>query len=129
MSALPPKADIRRRNCNVRFVPKADLREVYLSGPPIRISKGRRWPLARRKSRRARDYLTTTSRKQRLELWVLTYEFKILHPTIQAPHMTGLLDNQIDQDACVDDVIVNDKVVGVLDEGPVHMGKPVDAHQ
>ena len=24
MSALPPKADIRQRNCNVRFVPKAD---------------------------------------------------------------------------------------------------------
>jgi hypothetical protein len=24
MSALPPKADIDRRNCHVRFVPKAD---------------------------------------------------------------------------------------------------------
>jgi hypothetical protein len=27
MSALPPKADIRRRDWNVRFVPKADIRE------------------------------------------------------------------------------------------------------
>ena len=26
MSALPPKADIRQRNCDVRFVPKADVR-------------------------------------------------------------------------------------------------------
>jgi len=25
MSALPPKADIRQRNCDVRFVPKADI--------------------------------------------------------------------------------------------------------
>jgi hypothetical protein len=25
MSALLPKADIRRLNCNVRFVPKADI--------------------------------------------------------------------------------------------------------
>ena len=25
MSALPPKGDIRRRNCDVRFVPKADI--------------------------------------------------------------------------------------------------------
>jgi hypothetical protein len=25
MSALPPKADIRRRGVNVRFVPKADI--------------------------------------------------------------------------------------------------------
>jgi hypothetical protein len=25
MSALPPKADIRRRECDVRFVPKADM--------------------------------------------------------------------------------------------------------
>ena len=26
MSALPPKADLRQRNCDVRFVPKADIR-------------------------------------------------------------------------------------------------------
>jgi hypothetical protein len=26
MSALPPKADIRQRNCHLRFVPKADIR-------------------------------------------------------------------------------------------------------
>jgi hypothetical protein len=25
MSALPPKADIRQRHCDVRFVPKADI--------------------------------------------------------------------------------------------------------
>jgi hypothetical protein len=25
MSGLPPKADIRRRDCDVRFVPKADM--------------------------------------------------------------------------------------------------------
>jgi hypothetical protein len=25
MSALPPKADIRQRDCDVRFVPKADI--------------------------------------------------------------------------------------------------------
>jgi hypothetical protein len=25
MSALPPKADIRQRTCDVRFVPKADI--------------------------------------------------------------------------------------------------------
>src|SRR6516165_4238195 len=29
MSALPPKADIRRRECDVRFVPKADIRSPY----------------------------------------------------------------------------------------------------
>jgi hypothetical protein len=28
MSALPPKADIRRRNHHVRFVPKADIQFV-----------------------------------------------------------------------------------------------------
>jgi hypothetical protein len=27
MSALPPKADIRQRNCDVRFVPEAEVEE------------------------------------------------------------------------------------------------------
>ena len=29
MSALPPKADIRQRDLNVRFVPKPDVRQLY----------------------------------------------------------------------------------------------------
>jgi hypothetical protein len=28
MSALPPKADIAERDCDVRFVPKADVQEL-----------------------------------------------------------------------------------------------------
>jgi hypothetical protein len=28
LSALPPKADIRQRSCDVRFVPKADIRRT-----------------------------------------------------------------------------------------------------
>ena len=31
MSALPPKADIRRRNLNVRFVPTADMGRLIRS--------------------------------------------------------------------------------------------------
>src|SRR6201981_1861655 len=37
MSALPPKADIRQRDCDVRFVPKAEgpvIRSVELIGQP-----------------------------------------------------------------------------------------------
>ena len=47
---------------------------------------------------------------------------KILSPTIQAPDMAH-------QHARIDDVIVNDEVVRVLDERPVHMREPVDSHQ
>jgi len=37
MSALPPKADIRQRDCDVRFVPKADNRSAgrFYTGGPI----------------------------------------------------------------------------------------------
>src|SRR5262249_18918516 len=35
MSALPPKADIVQHHCDVRFVPKADIRRLYVK-PPIR---------------------------------------------------------------------------------------------
>jgi hypothetical protein len=31
MSALPPKADIRQRNCDVRFVPTADMGRLIRS--------------------------------------------------------------------------------------------------
>jgi len=39
MSALPRKADIRRRNCLVRFVPKADIRRsgASLVQPRVRV--------------------------------------------------------------------------------------------
>ena len=30
MSALPPKADMDRQGCDVRFVPKADIRVLAL---------------------------------------------------------------------------------------------------
>jgi len=36
MSALPPKADMVQRSCDVRFVPKADIRRF------IRSSRGGR---------------------------------------------------------------------------------------
>jgi hypothetical protein len=33
MSALPPKADIRHRDRDVRFVPEADIRRLYAKRP------------------------------------------------------------------------------------------------
>jgi hypothetical protein len=35
MSALPPKADIAERDWDVRFVPKADIRETCANWPPV----------------------------------------------------------------------------------------------
>jgi hypothetical protein len=32
MSALTPKADIAQRDLDVRFVPKADIEDLYYSG-------------------------------------------------------------------------------------------------
>jgi hypothetical protein len=32
MSALPPKADVRQGNCDVRFVPKADISGAHSTG-------------------------------------------------------------------------------------------------
>jgi hypothetical protein len=32
MSALPPKADIVQHDCDVRFVPKADVRQLIVGG-------------------------------------------------------------------------------------------------
>src|SRR6516165_9650940 len=42
MSALPPKADIRQRNCDVRFVPKADNIDdvVIINGYPLPLAGG-----------------------------------------------------------------------------------------
>jgi hypothetical protein len=45
MSALPPKADIRRHNCHVRFVPIADVRALR-SG--ALIERGKQLPALRR---------------------------------------------------------------------------------
>jgi hypothetical protein len=45
MSALPPKADIRQRSCDVRFVPKADI---------LHCGKERRHSIAWRSMRAAR---------------------------------------------------------------------------
>jgi hypothetical protein len=38
MSALPPKADIDERECNVRFVPKADIELVVKRAIPGSMS-------------------------------------------------------------------------------------------
>ena len=35
MSALPPKADIDQSGCDVRFVPKADIRAHSITEVPI----------------------------------------------------------------------------------------------
>ena len=43
--------------------------------------------------------------------------------------MSGALDDQVDQHASIDRVIVDNQVVGVLDKWPIHMCHPVDAHQ
>ena len=43
MSALPPKADIRRRYCDVRFVPKADIRPTRLFDHLVGGYKQRLW--------------------------------------------------------------------------------------
>jgi hypothetical protein len=42
MSALPPKADIRGRDCNVCFVPIADI--AVLLDPPVLNERGSLWP-------------------------------------------------------------------------------------
>jgi len=40
MSALPPKADIAKRNCHVRFVPKADIAPTgHARVTPMKIIK------------------------------------------------------------------------------------------
>ena len=56
-------------------------------------------------------------------------ELQVLCPAIEAIHMARVLDDEIDQHAGVDHMIVNQEVVGVLDEWPVHVRHPVDAHQ
>src|ERR1044072_7386857 len=43
--------------------------------------------------------------------------------------MAGPLDDQVDEPAAVNEVIVEQKVVLVLDEWPVHVGHPIDQHQ
>jgi hypothetical protein len=54
---------------------------------------------------------------------------KIFSPSIQPPDVAGSFYNQIDQDAGIDEMIVDDKVVCILDEWPVHVRHPVDEHQ
>jgi hypothetical protein len=46
MSALPPKADIRQRNCDVRFGPQADIpllsyRTIRTRAPMDQVRSGR----------------------------------------------------------------------------------------
>ena len=56
-------------------------------------------------------------------------EFEIFRPTIESEYVACLLDDQVDQHAAIDEVIVDDEVVGVFDERPIHMCEPVDDHQ
>ena len=59
---------------------------------------------------------------------MLFEEFEIFQPAIKPEHVTRPFEDQVDQYAAIDEVIVNDKVVGVFNERPVHMREPVDNH-
>ena len=59
---------------------------------------------------------------------MLFEEFEIFQPTIKPAHVARLFEDQVDQYAAIDEVIVDNKVVGVFNERPVHMCEPVDDH-
>jgi hypothetical protein len=69
------------------------------------------------------------SGNKRLETGVPPEEFETLDPAVEPENVARALDDQIDQHAAIDEVIVDDEVVGVLDERPIHVRKPVDDHQ
>ena len=60
---------------------------------------------------------------------MLPEELQILEPAVEAVYVSGTLDDQVRQNARIDEMKIDDEVVAILDERPVHVGEPVDDHQ
>ena len=73
--------------------------------------------------------LGAASRDQGLEARVVAHQRQLGDPAVEAPHVAGVLDDQVDQHDRVDHVLVDDEVVLVLDERPIHVGHPVGHQQ
>ena len=100
----------KRKSACTRFFPRLITKgQAQLPGPPIFDAKG--------------------LGNQRLEAGVPLEEFEILDPAVEPEDVARALDDQVDQHAAIDEVIVDDEVVGVLDEWPIHVCEPVDDHQ
>src|SRR3954463_7799901 len=62
---------------------------------------------------------------KRTQRRVLLNERRFLQPGIKAPDVASVTCEQVSHHGRVDDVIVDDEVVFVLDERPVHVRRPV----
>ena len=60
---------------------------------------------------------------------MLFHERQLLDPGVEAENVAGMLVDQEDEHAGIDCVVVEDQVVGVLDERPIQMRHPIDHHQ
>jgi len=69
------------------------------------------------------------SGNQWLKRGMLLYEGEIFHPAVEPEHMARARDDERDQHAGIDQVIVDNEVVGVLDERPIHVREPVGDHE
>src|ERR1700689_2321599 len=54
---------------------------------------------------------------------------ELLRPAIQTPNMPRMLADEEDENARIDDVIVDDEIILALDERPIHVRGPVHQHQ
>lgn len=60
---------------------------------------------------------------------MLLEEFEILRPAIEPEDVPGAFYDEIGENTCIGQMKVDNQIVLVLDERPIHVGKPVDDHQ
>lgn len=60
---------------------------------------------------------------------MLLEEFEILRPAIEPEDVPGAFYDEIGENTCIDQMKVDNQIALVLDERPIHVGKPVDDHQ
>ena len=60
---------------------------------------------------------------------MLLKDGKFLGPGVKSPNVSCTFDDQIDAHRRVDDVVVDNEVVRILDERPIHVCCPIDQQQ
>src|SRR6185312_6365408 len=95
----------------------------------VRASRAEKIKRQARPKGRACSFRSYRSSDQGSQGRVLLEEVQILHPAVEPVNMARTLDNEVDEHTAIDEVVVDDQVVGVLDKWPVHVGEPVDRHK
>src|SRR2546429_4450169 len=66
---------------------------------------------------------------QRMQDFLITEEWNSRRQCIEAPDVSSPLVDEIAKDAGIDDVVVDDEVIGILDVWKIHVCHPVDEQQ